>query len=896
MKKNLVCFLLLMVFCGNYTLLAQTINVETNSCVIPAKFIPRTSPGLVTTQTAQVVTPRLRIAYIIPANRTQQPNAVEKLQFTIMLIQSWYKEQMKINGFGEKTFTYETEPGTNKPRINIVNSTNNDTYFRGSGTSDIYNRNIAACQGAGFNVWSANEVWLIVSECHLMASNSTFTGDIGLGGSNASGSDGGVAVIGSNYLPFLDRLFDLSDYNNVTVTDFGAYPLKQTTTFGSGFPSFSSLASNYIGSIAHQLGHAFGLVPHDNRNEYSANVGNIMGAGYKLICGSLFPALFVTNYNRLEYSGALYLNTSHYFNSGKSVTDKPNVSISTTSPVSLSSGQVNIAFHASDSDSLASAWLMFDGVRVSEMPLSDTTVNTQFTTPYYTMNQLKNYQIWVMDKQGNKGEASVDLKVSQTSANKAPVPFLYTTEYGPQKNDVVSFMASRTTDANHTLSQLQVQWDIDNDGTYDTGWLAANTAYTKTFANAGNRLVKMKVKDPSNAVSVSTPIPLRISSTTGYCRYVTPPVVAGITEICAGTSTTLKTFGCPGTIRWSTNATTNQITVSPAINTIYTAICDLGDDCQSTTSSIEIKVKPLIDSLEVLEVFNTSVVLSWESDGSTAYTLIYRQTGTTAWIALDNTPNSSANVTNLTANTSYEWCVKGDCGVYSAISTFATNALNPPCQATFANGCDGFGISLNSLVLGNYTLSQQSGCSAGAYHLFAEVVPTLLTGHAYNFTLGFSTVDNGIQSAIWIDWNKDGIFDVSERVFSTTVEAKGSQTGSFTIPGSVPTVNGVRMRVIVNFADSFSDPCGAYNYGETEDYLVNISNTCASSIVLQSTADDYSSGMIDKKASALIGEISAGNTITGTATVHYEALRILLTPGFVADTGTVFTAVVGGCN
>lgn len=894
MKKYIVCLLLLAVVCDNHILLAQVIQSKKDSCVIPASLIPRASLSL--GASAADTPPRLRMAYIIPANRTQQTNAIEKLQFTVMLIQSWYKEQMKINGFGEKTFNYEIEPGTNKPKINIVNSTNNDAYFRGSGISDLYNRNIAVCQGAGFNVWSANEVWLIVSESHLMNANSTFTGDIGLGGSNASGSDGGVAIIGSNYLPFLDRMFDLSDYNNVVVPDFGAYPLKQTTTFGSGFPSFGSLASNYIGSIAHQLGHAFGLVSHDNRNEYTGSLGNIMGAGYKLICGSMFPALFVTNYNRLEYSGALYLNTSHYFNSGKSVTDKPVVTISTTSPVSLSSGQLNIAFRASDGDSLASAWLMYDGVRVAEMKLKDTTVNMQFVTPYYTMNQTKTYQIWVIDKEGNKGETSVDLKVSQTSANKAPVPVLYTTESAPQKNDVVSFLASRTTDANHTLSQLQVQWDIDNDGTYDTGWLAANTAYTKTFVNAGNYLVKMKVKDPSNAVSVSTPIPLRVSNTSGSCRFVSPPVIAGATEICAGTSTVLKTFGCPGTIQWSTGATTAQVTVSPTVNIIYTALCDLGDNCVSAASSIAIQVKPFIDSLVVVEVFNTSAVLSWKSDNSTAYTIIYRQVGATDWIASETTPYNSKNITNLTANTSYEWRVKGDCGVFSAIDTFATNGLNPPCQPTFANGCDGYGISLDGVKVGDYTLSQQTGCSAGAYHLFAEVVPTLLTGHAYNFTLNFVSLDNGIQSVIWIDWNKDGTFDASEKVFSTTVEAKGSQTGSFSIPGNVPTINGVKMRVVVNFADSFSDPCGAYNYGETEDYLVNISNTCASSIVLQSTADDYSNGIINKKASAISGDISASNTITGTANVQYEALKIFLNPGFTAETGTVFVATVGGCN
>lgn len=71
---------------------------------------------------------------------------------------------------------------------------------------------------------------------------------------------------------------------------------------------------------------------------------------------------------------------------------------------------------------------------------------------------------------------------------------------------------------------------------------------------------------------------------------------------------------------------------------------------------------------------------------------------------------------------------------------------------------------------------------------------------------------------------------------------------------------------------------------------------CQSSVILVSTADDYSSGTILKQANAANGSISAANKITGTANVGYQAKSIVLEQGFLAESGVVFKVEVGGCN
>jgi len=77
---------------------------------------------------------------------------------------------------------------------------------------------------------------------------------------------------------------------------------------------------------------------------------------------------------------------------------------------------------------------------------------------------------------------------------------------------------------------------------------------------------------------------------------------------------------------------------------------------------------------------------------------------------------------------------------------------------------------------------------------------------------------------------------------------------------------------------------------------VNISN-CMNSLVLVSPMDNISTGNVINQASALSGNIFASNIISGNNTrAIYQAKSIELQPGFIANSGTFFTAAVGGCN
>jgi hypothetical protein len=102
--------------------------------------------------------------------------------------------------------------------------------------------------------------------------------------------------------------------------------------------------------------------------------------------------------------------------------------------------------------------------------------------------------------------------------------------------------------------------------------------------------------------------------------------------------------------------------------------------------------------------------------------------------------------------------------------------------------------------------------------------------------------------------------------------------------------------IVVNTAGTYTATI-TNDYGcSTSSSMVVTVNSNAADILLASPADDYTAGTILKTASSTNGKISATNKITGTSNVSYQAKSIELKEGFRADSGTIFSAVVGGCN
>ncbi|MCK5787374.1 MAG: right-handed parallel beta-helix repeat-containing protein, partial [Chlamydiia bacterium] len=137
---------------------------------------------------------------------------------------------------------------------------------------------------------------------------------------------------------------------------------------------------------------------------------------------------------------------------------------------------------------------------------------------------------------------------------------------------------------------------------------------------------------------------------------------------------------------------------------------------------------------------------------------------------------------------------------------------------------------ISNVVIGN-SFSNASAISNAVYTNFTQTVAAvnLQAGYAIavDITTSFSP-PNSFNSAgyikIYIDYNRDGDFNgANEEVFGLISLSNGNTIGNFNVPYSVtPGITSMRIVHKIYGSSSNVSPCGIYNYGETEDYLVNI--------------------------------------------------------------------------
>ena len=117
----------------------------------------------------------------------------------------------------------------------------------------------------------------------------------------------------------------------------------------------------------------------------------------------------------------------------------------------------------------------------------------------------------------------------------------------------------------------------------------------------------------------------------------------------------------------------------------------------------------------------------------------------------------------------------------------------------------------------------------GGYGDYTNLSTTLQAGASYPIVLTPGYANTQYQEAwrVWIDFNQDGDFqDANELIF----EGAGNVplSGNVTIPQSVD--NGpTRMRISMKWNSAAND-CSVFNFGEVEDYTVNISGGTGSLI------------------------------------------------------------------
>ena len=220
---------------------------------------------------------------------------------------------------------------------------------------------------------------------------------------------------------------------------------------------------------------------------------------------------------------------------------------------------------------------------------------------------------------------------------------------------------------------------------------------------------------------------------------------------------------------------------------------------------------------------NPFATLSWSAGSGvppTAYDVYFGNTPNPPLVSANQT-TTTYSTSALNINTTYYWKVipknaSGDAtGCQELSFTTASGLVYCPAGATT---CDEFISGVNVGSINNIT-----GCGlVGGYSDYTSFSTQMAQGLSYPIV-----VNNGPpvyaldQCGVWVDWNQDGDFsDAGEAVSISNSPGTGPYNANISVPPSASLGN-TRMRVRITFTGPV-DPCGVTQYGEVEDYTIEV--------------------------------------------------------------------------
>lgn len=230
----------------------------------------------------------------------------------------------------------------------------------------------------------------------------------------------------------------------------------------------------------------------------------------------------------------------------------------------------------------------------------------------------------------------------------------------------------------------------------------------------------------------------------------------------------------------------------------------------------------------------TSAVVVWDPFPAATYILRYKKAGIPSWTEI-SVPTNTYTLTGLTELTNYEMQVANICsggpGNFTPTHFFKTPTVIY-CQMSSTSSANEFISNVTVSPNGKPQMSNDSGASnytdySGTPSAFIELIQGS-TGNQISIEKSWTGTQYNEGIAVWIDFDRNGTFDIHERILASPANTSSPVTGTFNVPVdafiSMTDYKYVVMRVAMQ-RDGIPINCTDFPNGEVEDYTVRISKT-----------------------------------------------------------------------
>ncbi len=263
------------------------------------------------------------------------------------------------------------------------------------------------------------------------------------------------------------------------------------------------------------------------------------------------------------------------------------------------------------------------------------------------------------------------------------------------------------------------------------------------------------------------------------------------------------------------------------------AIDDLGVTAVDAGSDTQAPSAPT--GLQATNVLQTSATLTWspstDNVGVTEYEVSQGSTN------IGTVTGTSANITGLTASTTYTFTVKAKDAAGNASSDASVTFTTLGNQVTYcaSSGNRSSFEWIDNVELGGITNATGSN---GGYGDFTTQVGTLAQGSSNTMIVsaGFSGSSYTEHWAVWIDFNQDGTFADSEKVVSGSSSSANNLSATVDVPSNA-SLGRTRMRVSMKY-NSAQSACENFADGEVEDYTIDIVSSVTSNLYTTFSTND----------------------------------------------------------